>query len=103
MRAAGGRPEQFPDGTRVAFRSGSRAGSIDHSRMRGEIDPLLAAQEYEDQLDRAGRQERRENLPTRFDFARAGRRWTYRFTFSGNCGALERKRARRGANYVPEI
>ena len=50
MRAAGERREQFPDGKRGAVSAGIRAGFI-HSANAGEIEPVLAAKEYQAQLD----------------------------------------------------
>ena len=72
MRAAGERREQFQNGKRGAVSAGIRAGFI-HSANAGEIEPVLAAKEYEAQLDALAAQERRENLRTRFDFAWVGR------------------------------
>ena len=43
------------------------------ARMRGEIDPQIAAQEYQDGLDLLRGATRREDLPARFDPPRHGR------------------------------
>ena len=53
-------------------------------RMRGEIDPAIAAQEYQDHVDVLGDAARRTNLPARSDPAGPGRRRTYRVAISGN-------------------
>ena len=56
---------------RCSFPAGVPEKSI--ARIRGEIEPQIAAQEYQDELDRLAAQSRRNDLPPRFDSSRHGR------------------------------
>ena len=72
------------------------------ARMRGEIDPQLAAQEYQDRTRSARDATRRASLPPRSHPSRPGRRRAHGLSFPGT-EALEEKTQRVVANFVPKL
>jgi hypothetical protein len=87
-------PENDESNFRMANEALFRPASVPDSsilRMRGEIEPVLAAKEYEAELD--GLAAKRGEKIYEHDLILLG--WTHCFAFSGNWGALGNGAARR--------